>query len=145
MKRYEARSVQDVSAILDLVHDRFFDLDKITLDQTERLLRIPISVIDPDGQLVGKVLGLRIWRHPIRASSLLIHNAESYEVEDRAQTGQADINTMEFAADVLTITCGMPVTVKVRVSGLYLELHLGDQVLDHKTYLTWRQIAPASA
>jgi hypothetical protein len=142
VKTYQARSPEELERIGDLVHDRLVDLETMAFDPASRSLRLPLSVVDPNGELRRRILGITIWRHPVRRATLRIDAVESYGVVDDAKTGDANINELLYQNGTLTITCGMPVTIKARVSALSVALELHHEVVEHKTYWLWHLFAP---
>ena len=142
-RAFHARSIAELeSPIEDLVHDRFIDLDALSFDAAARSLHLPLSVVDPEGELRREILGITIWRHPVRRATLTIEEVISYDVTDDAKTGDANINELEYDNGTLTITCGMPVTVKVQVSHLSVALRLHDEIIKHQTRWLWHSLVP---
>ncbi|MEZ5616463.1 MAG: hypothetical protein R3E35_14760 [Rhodocyclaceae bacterium] len=109
MKIVRASSPEDFGAILDYIHDRSYELNRLQFDRDRQELRIPI-------QLGRKGLeGL-----------LVIRNANAFSVRDDAQIDEGDINTIEYEHALVVIKGAIPVDLTVAVSVLDIELVLPD-------------------
>ena len=107
MKILRASSPENFGAILDYIHDRSYELNRLRFDQDRQELRIPI-------QLGRKGL----------EGSLVIRNATAYSVRDDAQIDEGDINTIEYAHAFVIIKGAMPVDLTIAVSALNIEWEL---------------------
>ncbi len=134
MKRCEVHSIQDIDVILDYVHDRRFDTDRIVFDQEKHCLTIPTTILGKE-QLAGKYLFLKRWQRDVYAADLLIHNAFDYELIDQAKVGCGDIANITLDGNTVVIKGGLPVTIRVRVSKLHLELVVTDRIIRQERYL----------
>lgn len=139
VKKYEIYDIEDIDTILDYIHDRFFEIDQITFDKESQRLRIPISIISTEGRITGKILWLIKQRtHLVVSAALLIHEVVDYELLDEAKTGEGDINTILFDGDTVIIECGLPVTIRIKVVRLHLELEITDETVGEKKFFSWR-------
>ena len=134
-KSFQAQSGVELDTLTDLVHDRAVDLDALSFDEPARSLCLPLSVVDPEGEILRRILGVKIWRHAVRPARLTLHNVLSYEVDDRAQIAAATINELWYADGLLTITSGIPVTIRARVSDLRVTLELSEEVIKYQASL----------
>ena len=107
MKHITASKASDLSEILDFVHDRAYELDRIAFDRDARELRIPIKLNDE---------GL--------VCTLIIRAAQDYSVVDKAEIGEGDINTIVFSEGKVLIKGAIPVDITVRVDQFDVELVL---------------------
>lgn len=107
MKTLRASSPEDFGAILDYVHDRSYELNRLQFDQDRQELRIPI----------------RLGRKGLEGL-LIIRNANAFSVRDDAQIEEGDINTIEYEHAFVIIKGAIPVDLTVEVSTLNIELVL---------------------
>ena len=141
VKNCDVNDIKDVGVILDYVHDRFFAIEKVVIDQERQQLTIPISIICIGSRVSGKILWLERRTHLIKSAAILIHNVVSYELVDEAGVGQGDINTILFDGENVIIECGLPVTINIKVSNLHLELEITDNIVGEKTYFSWTKLS----
>ena len=134
MKHFEARNASALSEILNRVHDRFFDLEEIVFDETQKILWIPITVIGEESSVSRNMFLVKVHTHPICAANLIIHTVSRFEIVDQAETGQGNINTIGMDGDSVIIECGLPVTITAKVNEFHLTLNVSDQVLGYKRY-----------
>jgi hypothetical protein len=90
-----------VGALLDRIHDRWFDLDHIRFDEGSGVVVIPFG----DSE-----------RGPFHGT-LTLKGVERYEVEDHADIGVYDINRIAIEPPTIVLTSGFP---------LRLTFHVGD-------------------
>lgn len=109
MKLLRAVNERELGVILDLVHDRKYDIDRVSLDQIKRELRIPIY------------MGSRECE-----GTLLVRGASRFELQDEAQIGQGDINTIRRKGRRLEIRGALPVNISIEVDRLDIELATPD-------------------
>lgn len=109
MRLLRALKESELGSILDLVHDRKYDIDRISLDETRREFRIPIY------------LGSRQCE-----ATLLIRGASRFEVKDEALIGEGDINTIRCDGHRLDIQGALPVNISVDVDRFDVELEVPD-------------------
>ena len=137
MKQYTIQDIRDIDKILEYVHDRHFEIDKIFFDKEKKCLNIPISVIDTEGQLSFKFLWMKKWIHPVKLANLVIHNTIAYKFIDEARVGRGDINTIVLENNTtVVIKCGVPVSIRVEISEFLLDLIISDKVIGQKKYFS---------
>jgi hypothetical protein len=109
MKFLRAQNESELGSILDYVHDRKYDIDRILLDETRQELRIPVY------------LGSRQCE-----ATLLIRGASKFELTDEARIGEGDINTIRRKGSRVEIDGGFPVKISIEVDRLDIELSFPD-------------------
>jgi hypothetical protein len=134
MKHYETRSARDLDEIISRVHDRYFDLEKIVFDETQKILRIPITVIEEEITVSRNIFLIKVHTHPVCGAKLQIHMVRRFEVVDEANIGQGVINTISVEGDAVVIKCSLPVTIKATVTEFHLTLDVTDQIIEYKRY-----------
>ena len=132
MKRIVVTNLQEIGKILDFVHDRVFTLSKVQFDKGAQLLSIPLTVISDEPRDLKQFLFVKTWKNPVVESTLLIKNVRDYSVKDGAEVNQGDINTITKEDGYLVIKCGLPVEIRIEVTGLEIELAMSDTITSQK-------------
>ena len=107
-------STSDLEELVDAVHDRWFDVDAVSLDAAKRELTIPYWKADlsrvPKSRDTGLLLDFD--------SQLVIQGVDSYTVQDSEQIGCYGFNEIHFNGRQITITGEPYLTLTVPVDGL---------------------------
>ncbi len=105
-------SMNQIRDLLGLVHDRWFNVERIALDKERETVAIHLEEnrknLDEDSKD-----GLR----------LLIRNAQALTINDTERVRDYDLNEIDFDAKGgrVIITCGIPLTIEVKVTALNIE------------------------
>ncbi len=115
-KILSAKSPEDLNAIVNLVHDRYFLLDDIAHDNDLHTVSIPFrsrSHINRDD--AGP------YRTPL---TIVIRNVVSFTVNDTERVKWYDFNTFRYDVKtaMLSISTGVPILITCKVSALHVEL-----------------------
>jgi hypothetical protein len=125
MRKLVATTEKELYRINDIVHDRFFLFDDIWHSAEDRLIEIPLTVLSRD---IADVFDLTPpddeKRYHLWTAVLRIWNVEDFEVVDKAQTGEIDINYIKYDLNHVRIVGGLPAEVRVHVTDLRLELEI---------------------
>ncbi|HET7548762.1 MAG TPA: hypothetical protein VFJ86_13385 [Usitatibacter sp.] len=122
-----ARNDQEISTILDYVHDRQYKIEDIQYDAQSRTLRIPIEIEIPTPR---SVLGIKFNGKSSGLGTLIIRSADDWKVvEDRSEIGYGDINRILCRPGALFIEGSLPVNLEVKVATIDLEFSAPDNVL----------------
>jgi hypothetical protein len=107
-----ATDATQLRKIVGLVHDHWFDAERITLDKGQRTVAIHLEKRKAD-LARGSKDGIR----------LLIKNAEALSVNDSEKVRDYDLDEIKFdaAGNRVIITGGIPITIEVRVTALNIE------------------------
>jgi hypothetical protein len=124
-------SPESLVALNDLVHDGWFRLSAIEYDDERHVLSIPVERESAEESRVQRVAPLvdEIVT-PIREAELSIGEVKGFEFEDQADIDRYDINEVAYFSDAkeVLITSSFPVTVRIKVERLRLEIKSGDVV-----------------
>jgi hypothetical protein len=103
------RDTRRIDALLDEVHDKWFDLDKLGQEFHPGSITIPIAQRQGDLSKPGALV-----------DSLTINHVRRIEIADTAKVGCYDINEICFdkARGCLRISCAIPAEVLVFVDEL---------------------------
>lgn len=108
-----SQAAETLSVIADLIHDRWFDIAGVVLDEATRTLRIPF---DP----IARALASSAQLAPERSQVLEIRRARALQVDDTERVGRYDFDALEWNRETHTVTVrtGVPVTIRVEVDEL---------------------------
>lgn len=101
-----------LGGLLNLVHDRWFNSERIALDKETKTVAIHLE--NKKANLAkGSKDGI----------TLLIKNAEALTVNDTEKVRDYDLNEINFdaASSRLIITGGIPITIEIKVTALTIE------------------------
>ncbi len=132
MKKLQVFNPHEIEKLLEFLHDRSYSLEDIEFDQSQKILRIPVTVFFDDQhktinfETKGKKDKLK---HPLFKAELKIKNVENYEVQDEAEIGEGDINSIFFEDGRIRIIGGIPVEITIAVTALEMELHISDTIV----------------
>jgi len=109
---------EDLHKVIDAIHDRWFDLDKIQFEAGTSVLQIPFSESYDRGW--KKFMFWRKDRHGFRYEfSLEIKHVTKYEISDTAKVGIYNFGEIKYdRKGKLIITTGIPLGFTVYVSRL---------------------------
>ena len=105
-------NTNQLSELLDLIHDYWFNLDEIELNRNTR--SIIIFAAPTHAEL----------KHRSAGRTIVIKNAEELNIIDTEKVRDYDINEITFNVETctLSITCGIPLKIDVRVSVLEIDV-----------------------
>ncbi len=109
---------QDMPRLLDEMHDRYINVDGVTLDRDQRRLTLP-RVGEKRKGILGTGPDPDTSEGPID-----VHHVVRYEVDDQAQIGFNSVNTIVYDDDesLITITCNETCVIRVWVEQLAIHL-----------------------
>ena len=121
-----------LSPVLDMIHDRWFDKDDITFDPEVAELRIPFrSEVPERKQVTARIGPITKTEFPLVTGVLTIHHVLSYRIEDEAQVGTYDINRIEYDPEEnrVQVTTGVPILIEAIVDRFKVSVSMSDKVL----------------
>jgi hypothetical protein len=147
---------EDLARIDAEIHDWFFDLADVRLDDARSELVVPFrrwsyrearivrgaAAASYKARLawLGRKLtrGTR-WEAPWYRWVLRIGDALRYEMVDEARIGTADFYGVRYHADrsVVDIACNIPVTISITVGRLLVSVEQTDEFIGLARYTTW--------
>ena len=106
-------SVHQLSDLLNLVHDRWFNVERVTLDKERK------TVV-----MVLEVSQRQLTKSSENGITMLINNAEELTINDTERVRDYDLNDITYDVDNsrLLITGGIPITIEVKVATLNIEV-----------------------
>ncbi len=132
------------------IHDWFFDLADVEYDRTARRVVVPFRRWSYEEAsplpaakrrwpwLPARLLSDTAWEAPWYRWRLTVEQVASFTIEDQAQIGTADFNSVAYdpRARALTIDCSLPVTLCFQVDALDVHLEQTAEVLGLARYRT---------
>src|SRR5580693_6857950 len=109
------RTSEELARVTDLIHDCWFDADKIDFRPAQALLRIPFLLPLPERGTTLVNLGvLSRVRDPFVQSFVEIHHAVGYRLIDDNRIGRYDFNEIRYSGDrcLVIVTTGIPITLE---------------------------------
>ena len=136
MAAYDERALAEVEGE---VQPWFFDLEDVSHDPAAGEVLVPFRRWAHDQ-------ARRLTRFKREATwyrwFLRVEHVRSFTIEDNAEMGLADFNTVIYDAGerVLTIDCTIPVTMRFEVERLAVHLQETDEVLGLARYRMWGSV-----
>ena len=111
MRTLSVTNPSQIRSLLDLIHDWYFDVEKILHDQVSNTITI---------LLAENTKNLLEFKNNVE---LMIFNVKKIEIRDTEKVGYYDINKIIYndSSKVLKITCGIPLGIKIFTDGLRIE------------------------
>jgi len=121
---------QGLPQIDELIHDCFFDLEKVTYDSALHTLTIPFrgSALEHKGAFVTHALGSG------PEYLLVISNVVSVDMRDDAHVRYYDFNRLELSnngSEIFVLT-GVPLLLKVAISDLKAEILRTERMIEYR-------------
>ena len=120
MQAIEFTDPERLRELLDLLHDRSYDLASLKYDSLRREIVLMTTVIDEQ-----PVEG----RHKVYRAFLRILDCDDCTVADGAEVGVGDFSRIEFRQGSIVITGSLPVTLTAMVKHFHLLLEIRDEVV----------------
>jgi hypothetical protein len=116
-----ASDPSELPALADHLHDRYFDIEELTVDRETKQLRLPLYDRRPNvgwlGQLVGR-------QPPSPAAELQVDRVVAYAVHDRAGVRWFDIDGLyaDASTDKLILRSNLPLELVITVDGVEVSI-----------------------
>jgi hypothetical protein len=130
-----ARTPLELARVTDLIHDCWFDADKIDFRPEQALLTIPFVLPVPErGAILINLGALSKIRVPYVQSFVEIHNAAGYRLIDDNRIGRYDFNEIRYLEDrcLVTVMTGIPITLEVEVTSLEVAVAATNEVIEER-------------
>ncbi|HAM36057.1 MAG TPA: hypothetical protein DCP85_09060 [Elusimicrobia bacterium] len=106
----------ELPKILDKVHDKWFDLDKLKTVMARGIVNIPVARKQGD-----------LSENSGHKALLSIHNVTKLEIDDPERVGFYDINEIDFdrVSGCIKITGGIPSEIRIFVEKFHMSFDSG--------------------
>jgi hypothetical protein len=114
----------ELESIAGFLHDRWFDLEEVRLDNTRNELRVPFLDRRPGSGRIRRRLAGRAEEGPQVAGELVVSNVVGYSIDDRAGVRWFDFKWISYDDQTrrLSIRSNMPLEVLIIVEDLDVSL-----------------------
>jgi hypothetical protein len=114
----------ELEPISGYLHDRWFDLDAVVLDEGERELRVPYLSGFPGRQGFWRRLLRKPHVAPHVAGVLVVRNVAEHSIDDRAGIGCFDFGVISYddSASLVEIRSNFPLEIRITVHQLDVTL-----------------------
>lgn len=136
IQRLVIKDPRRIPAVLDLIHDCWFDVDDILYDPATLTLSIRFGREMPErSRVVERGLLLSRKEVPVAECFLKIHHVADYSVRDTERVGAYDFNEIEYDPGLkrIRITTGVPIDIEVRVNKFEIEVEETNNIIEVKT------------
>lgn len=126
---------QKIPELLDVIHDRWFDVEGIVHAPESSILSIPFKQeLLEQRQAHRRFWFLKQLRVPIVKCFLSIHHVKTYTIRDTEQVQFYDFNELRFDPEqkVISITTGVPIEIEIAVEKFEVSVEQTDEVVDVK-------------
>lgn len=139
MTSWVVEDIRDLDSVTDLIHDRWFDLDSLTLDSSTSVLEIKFEKEHPEQKMTKRrFLIVKLASIPVTEALLRIHFVKSYHVTDDAKVGRYDFNRLSYRRELqeLSVVTGIPLDLRIIVSQLRVEVIDTEKVMSFKSSMS---------
>lgn len=125
----------EITKIVDVIHDCWFDIDTICYDKNSSELSIKFEKEIPEKRTsCGRKFFFKRSLVPIVESFLKIFFVKKYELKDDEQVGMYDFNTIEYNKEkkIIRIVTGIPLGFYVDIDKFKIAVVITDKVIKSK-------------
>jgi len=131
------RDPKDLPAIVDLIHDCWFDIADVVFHPRQSLLSIRYKrPLREKAQVLRRRLFLLKWiRVPLVECFLEINHVIESRVEDQQGIRRYDLNTITYdsRSNTIRVNTGIPTTITMKVNQFELSIEETDNVVEIET------------
>jgi hypothetical protein len=115
-----ATAPEDLAEITDLIHDRWFDLDSVVIDEEAAQIRVPMLDRRPGSGWLRRLLSRTSDSEPVIAGELVVRCVRECSIEDQAGIRWFDFNRVRYdeAARRISIESNVPLEIVATVDDL---------------------------
>lgn len=127
--KVEVDKPEDMGKIDALIHDRDFDVSKISCD--DNILKFPFTQFFEGKKMIKKVLCFELYENFEIECVLEIHGVNSYEINDTERIQIYPFNKLEYDSEikVVTVVACIPIGITVDVSFFKIVVKIKDKIL----------------
>ena len=132
-------NVEQISKILDVIHDQWFDLNELKFKKEEGVVEIPFQrELEKKSKLQKHFLFFKKRLTPITLHVLRIYNAQNYSVVDSEKVGKYDFNEIFYnlSQKKVIVKCGVPLVITIEVDLFDIEVEAYEVPIKMKTSFT---------
>lgn len=127
MRNIDIKDMGGIDELKDILHDRFYDVEKIEYNSDQGQLTIPTSIVLDDFEIQQKGL-FKSKKYPVVKAYLYIYNVSKYQVVDIDEINEGDFGSIIYDGEKITISGSAPVKLIVSIKSLSVSLEITDQI-----------------
>lgn len=133
MEKVTIYKPDELNQINDLIHDCFFDIDRITVDNNTCILYFTRYLVSRKKPIKRWFL-FKQYETPGLECILEIHEVKSYSIKDTQKVRFYDLNELIFdqKTNMILVRTGIPVSIKIEVSSFKISVWTTDKVISNK-------------
>lgn len=133
MERVTIYKPDELNQINDLIHDCFFDIDRITIDNNTFILYFT-RYLESRKKPINSWFLFKQYETPGLECILEIHEVKSYNIKDTQKVQFYDLNELAFnqATNMILIRTEIPLSIEIEVLSLKISVVITDKVISSK-------------
>ncbi|MBL1212825.1 MAG: hypothetical protein HND52_05635 [Ignavibacteriae bacterium] len=138
--RIEIQNSKSINLINDVIHDQWFNIHDIKLDDLNEIITIKFNYEDRiNSRIIYKFLILKKVKIPIRKYYLKINNVKLVELDDTEKVELYDFNAINFQEEEsrIKITTGIPLRFELVVDKFKISIEDSDDSIKWKEKIVW--------
>ena len=135
-----ARAPEQLQAVNAVIHDCFFERDRIVFDENRRELQIPFEyAVDSEARVLRRLLFLTKAETPLVQASLSIRRVSDWSIDDTQGVGSYDFDKLVYdpGAQEVTILAGVPIDIRASVEAIEIAVRVSDSVVGWQRGWRW--------
>jgi hypothetical protein len=135
MEKVTIYKPDELNQINDLIHDCFFDIDRITVNNNTFILYFTYY-LESRKKPVNKWFLFKQYETPGIECILGIHKVKSYSIKDSQKVQIYDLNELVFdqATKIILVRTGIPLSIEIEVLSLKISVVITDKVISSKKF-----------
>ncbi|MGE5557482.1 MAG: hypothetical protein ACM3WV_02600 [Bacillota bacterium] len=133
MEKITIYKSDNLNQINDLIHDCFFDIDRITVDNNTFILYFT-RYLESRKKPINSWFLFKQYETPGLECILEIHEVKSYSIKDTQKVQFNDLNELAFdqATNMILIRTEIPLSIEIEVLSLKISVVITDKVISSK-------------
>ena len=133
MEKVTIYKPDELNQINDLIHDCFFDIDRITVDNNAFRLYFT-RYLESRKKPINKWFLFKQYEIPGLECILEIHEVKSYSIKDSQKVQLYDLNELVFdqATKIILVQTGIPLSIEIEVLSLKISVVITDKIISSK-------------
>lgn len=133
MEKITIYKPDELNQINDLIHDCFFDIDRITVNNNTFILYFT-RYLESRKKPVNRWFFFKQYEIPGLECILEIHEVKSYSIKDTQKVQFYDLNELAFdqATNMVKIRTEIPLSIEIEVLSLKISVVITDKIISSK-------------
>lgn len=134
--RTTIKDPDQIPAVLDVIHDCWFNIDDILFNPETSVLSIKFKrEMTNRSRVIKKLWVLKKIEMPLVECFLKFHHVKSYTIKDTEQVGFYNFTDLEYEPEtrLLSIITGVPINIEIVVENFEICVEVTDTITEMKT------------